>query len=162
MANTYSQLYIHLVFAVKGRQSLIHAEWKETLYKYIAGIISNQNQKLMIINGMPDHVHILIRIKPDKSISDLVRDIKSHSSSFIREQGFIKGRFEWQAACQTDEVRLGFGAFSVSQSQVPHLILYIQSQELHHKNRSFQSEYLEFLKDYEIDFKPEYLFEPIT
>ena len=152
MANTYSQLYTHLVFAVKGRQSLIQPDWKETLYKYIAGIISNQKQKLMIINGMPDHVHILIGIKPDKSISELVRDIKSHSSSFIREQGFVKGRFEWQE---------GFGAFSVSQSQVPHLILYIQSQELHHKKRSFQSEYLEFLQDYEIDFKPEYLFEPI-
>jgi REP element-mobilizing transposase RayT len=107
----------------------------------------------MIINGMPDHVHILIGIKPDKSISDLVRDIKSHSSSFIREQGFVKGRFEWQE---------GFGAFSVSQSQVSQLILYIQNQELHHKTRSFQSEYLEFLEDYEIDFKPEYLFEPIT
>ena len=153
MANTYSQLYTHLVFAVKGRQSLIQPDWKETLYKYIAGIISNQKQKLMIINGMPDHVHILIGIKPDKSISELVRDIKSHSSSFIREQGFVKGRFEWQE---------GFGAFSVSQSQVPKLILYIQNQELHHKKKSFQSEYLEFLQDYEIDFKPEYLFEPIT
>ena len=152
MANTYSQLYTHLVFAVKGRQSLIQPDWKETLYKYIAGIISNQKQKLMIINGMPDHVHILIGIKPDKSISDLVRDIKSYSSSFIREQGFVKGRFEWQE---------GFGAFSVSQSQVPKLILYIQNQELHHKKKSFQSEYLEFLQDYEIDFKPEYLFEPI-
>ena len=153
MANTYSQLYTHLVFAVKGRQSLIQPDWKETLYKYIAGIISNQKQKLMIINGMPDHVHILIGIKPDKSISELVRDIKSHSSSFIREQGFVKGRFEWQE---------GFGAFSVSQSQVPKLILYIQNQELHHKKKSFQSEYLDFLKYYEIDFKPEYLFEPIT
>lgn len=153
MANTYSQLYPHLVFAVKGRQSLIQPDWKETLYKFIAGIISNQKQKLMIIIGMPDHVHILIGINPDKSISELVRDIKSHSSSFIREQGFVKGRFEWQE---------GFGAFSVSQSQVPKLILYIQNQELHHKKRSFQSEYLEFLQDYEIDFKPEYLFEPIT
>ena len=153
MANTYSQLYTQLVFAVKGRQSLIQSDWKETLYKYIAGIISNQKQKLMIINGMPDHVHILIGIKPDKSISDLVRDVKSHSSSFIREQGFVKGRFEWQE---------GFGAFSVSQSQVPKLILYIQNQELHHKKQSFLSEYLGFLKAYEIDFKPEYLFEPLT
>ena len=153
MANTYSQLYTQLVFAVKGRQSLIQSDWKETLYKYIAGIISNQKQKLMIINGMPDHVHILIGIKPDKSISDLVRDVKSHSSSFIREQGFVKGRFEWQE---------GFGAFSVSQSQITKLILYIQNQELHHKKQSFLSEYLDFLKAYEIDFKPEYLFEPLT
>ena len=153
MANTYSQLYVHLVFAVKGRQSLIHSEWKETLYKYITGIIRNQKEKLMIINGMPDHVHILISIKPDICISDLVRDIKSHSSKFIKEQGLVKGRFEWQE---------GFGAFSVSQSQVPKLIVYIQNQETHHKKRSFQSEYLGFLKAYEIDFKPEYLFEPIT
>jgi REP element-mobilizing transposase RayT len=107
----------------------------------------------MIINGMPDHVHILIGIKPDKSISDLVRDIKSHSSSFIREQGFVKVQFEWQD---------GFGAFSVSQTQVFKLLLYIQNQELHHQTRSFQSEYLDFLKAYEIDFKPEYLFEPLT
>ncbi len=153
MANTYSQLYIHLVFAVKGRQSLIHADWKETLYKYIAGIISNQKQKLMIINGMPDHVHILIGLKPDKCISDLVRDIKSNSSKFINEQGVVKGHFEWQD---------GFGAFSVSQSHVPKLILYIRDQETHHKKRSFLAEYLGFLKAYEIDFKPEYLFEPIT
>lgn len=153
MANTYSQLYVHLVFAVKGRQSLIHNEWKETLYKYIAGIIRNQNEKLIIINGMADHVHILIGIKPDKCISDMVRDIKSHSSKFINDQGFVKGRFEWQE---------GFGAFSVSQSLVPKLIVYIQNQEMHHKKRSFQSEYLGFLKANEIDFKPEYLFEAIT
>jgi REP element-mobilizing transposase RayT len=153
MANTYSQLYVHLVFAVKGRQSLIHSEWKEVLYKYIAGIIRNQKEKLMMINGMADHVHLLIGIKPDKSISDLVRDIKSHSSKFINEQGFVQGRFEWQE---------GFGAFSVSQSQVPKLIGYIQNQETHHKKRSFHAEYMRFLKAYEIDFKPEYLFEPIT
>ena len=153
MANTYSQLYVHLVFAVKGRQSLIHNEWKETLYKYIGGIIRNQNEKLMILNGMADHVHILVGIKPDKCISDLVRDIKSHSSKFINDQDFVKGRFEWQE---------GFGAFSVSQSLVPKLIVYIQNQEMHHKKRSFQSEYLGFLKAYEIDFKPEYLFEAIT
>ena len=153
MANTYSQLYVHLVFAVKGRQSLIHNEWKETLYKYIGGIIRNQNEKLMILNGMADHIHILVGIKPDKCISDLVRDIKSHSSKFINDQGFVKGRFEWQE---------GFGAFSVSQSLVPKLIVYIENQEIHHKKRSFQSEYLGFLKAYEIDFKPEYLFEAIT
>ena len=153
MANTYSQLYIHLVFAVKGRQSLIHKEWQETLYKYNAGIISNQKQKLMMMNGVADHVHILVGIKADKSISDLVRDIKAHSTKFINEQGFVKGRFEWQE---------GFGAFSVSQSQVTKLIVYIRNQEKHHQKQSFQSEYLEFLKAYEIDFKPEYLFEPTT
>lgn len=107
----------------------------------------------MIINGMPDHIHILVSNKPDKCLSNLVRDIKSHSSKFIHNQGFVKGRFEWQE---------GFGAFSVSQSQVPKLIDYIQNQERHHKKRTFQSEYLGFLKAYEIEFKPEYLFEPTT
>lgn len=153
MANTYSQLYTHLVFAVKGRQSLIQEDWKETLYKYISCIIRNQNQKLMIMNGMPDHVHLLIGMKPDMNTSDLVRDIKSHSSKWIHEQGFVKGKFEWQE---------GFGAFSVSQSQVPRLIDYIQNQELHHAKRSFQEEYVGFLEAYQIDFKPEYLFERVV
>jgi REP element-mobilizing transposase RayT len=153
MANTYSQLYIHLVFAVKGRQSLIHQRFKETVYKYIAGIIRNHQQKLLIINGMADHIHILFGIKPDRCISDMVREIKSHSSKFINQQGFVKGRFEWQE---------GFGAFSVSQSQVSKLISYIENQEEHHNKQTFQMEYLAFLKEYEIDFKQDYLFEPIS
>jgi len=112
-----------LVFAVKGRQSLIHQGIKETVYKYIAGIIRNHQQKLLIINGMADHIHILIGIKPDRCISDLVREIKSHSGKFINQQGFVKGRFEWQA---------GFGTFSVSQSQDSKLITYIENQEEPH------------------------------
>ncbi len=139
MANTYSQLYVHVVFAVKGRQCPMTTEWKETLYKFITGIIRNQNQKLIIINGMPDHLHILIGMKPDKNLSDLVRDIKSSSSQFIHEQGFVKGKYEWQK---------GFGAFSVSQSQVPKLIRYIENQETHHSRKSFQGEYVDFLKAY--------------
>ena len=106
----------------------------------------------MIMNGMADHIHLLIGIKPDSCISDLVREIKSNSSKFMNEQGFVKGRFEWQE---------GFGAFSVSQSQISRLIGYILNQEMHHKKRSFHTEYLSFLKAYEIDFKSEYLFEPI-
>ncbi|HEY1196625.1 IS200/IS605 family transposase [Flavobacterium sp.] len=150
MANTYSQLYIQLVFAVKGRQNLISTKWKDEIYKYITGIITNQKQKLIVINGMPDHIHILVGIKPDISISDLVRDIKTNSSKFINEQKWINGKFEWQN---------GFGAFSYGHSQLGNVIKYIENQEEHHKTRTFKEEYIKFLKLFNIDFKNEYLFE---
>ncbi len=152
MANTYSQLYIQIVFAVKGRQNLISSKWKDEIYKYITGIITNQKQKLIAINGMPDHIHILVGIKPDISLSDLVRDIKSNSTKFINEQKWINGKFEWQT---------GFGAFSYSHSQLNNVIKYIQNQEQHHKTRTFKEEYIEFLKLFNIDFKNEYLFEEV-
>lgn len=152
MANTYSQLYIQLVFAVKGRQNLISTKWKDEIYKYITGIITNQKQKLIVINGMPDHIHILVGIKPDISISDLVRDIKTNSSKFINEQKWINGKFEWQN---------GFGAFSYGHSQLGNVIKYIENQEEHHKTRTFKEEYIKFLKLFNIDFKNEYLFEEV-
>lgn len=152
MANTYSQLYIHIIFAVKGRQSLISEKWKEELYKYITGIITNKGQKLIAINGMPDHIHILIGLKPDKAISDLVRDIKSNSSKFINDGKWVNGRFEWQT---------GFGAFSYSHSQLTNVINYIQRQEDNHKTKTFKEEYIEFLKSFNIEFKDEYLFSGI-
>ncbi|MDW8850982.1 IS200/IS605 family transposase [Flavobacterium sp. MMLR14_040] len=152
MANTYSQLYIHIVFAVKERQNLISANWKDEIYKYITGIITNKGQKLIAINGMPDHIHILIGLKPDQSISDLVRDIKSNSSKFIKDKKWINGKFEWQT---------GFGAFSYSHSQLTNVIHYIQRQEEHHKTKTFKEEYIEFLKLFNIDFKDEYLFSEI-
>ncbi|QSW91400.1 MULTISPECIES: IS200/IS605 family transposase [Flavobacterium] len=152
MANTYSQLYIQIVFAVKGRQNLISTKWKDEIYKYITGIITNQKQKLIAINGMPDHIHILVGIKPDISLSVLVRDIKSSSSKFINEQKWINGKFEWQT---------GFGAFSYSHSQLGNVIKYIENQEEHHKIRTFKEEYISFLKLFCIDFKNEYIFEEI-
>lgn len=152
MANTYSQLYIHIIFAVKGRQSLISEKWKEELYKYITGIITNKGQKLIAINGMPDHIHLLIGLKPDKAISDLVRDIKSNSSKFINDGKWVNGRFEWQT---------GFGAFSYSHSQLTNVINYIQRQEDNHKTKTFKEEYIEFLKSFNIEFKDEYLFSGI-
>ena len=152
MANTYTQLYVHVVFAVKGRTNLISKKWKEELYKYITGIITNKNQKLMIINGMPDHIHLLIGFKPDCSLSDLVRDIKANSSKFINEKKFIPGNFEWQT---------GFGAFTVGQSQIEKVINYILTQEEHHKKKTFREEYIEFLNAYQIDFKTEYIFDDI-
>ena len=149
MANTYSQLYIHIVFAIKGRQNLISANRKEEIYKYITGIVTNKGQKLIAINGMPDHIHILIGLKPDKSISDLVRDIKSNSSKFINDKKWINGKFEWQT---------GFGAFSYNHSQLTNVINYIQRQEEHHKIKTFKEEYIDFLKLFNVEFKDEYLF----
>ncbi|MBJ2123627.1 IS200/IS605 family transposase [Flavobacterium sp. IB48] len=152
MADTYSQLYIQIVFAVKGRQNLISKNWKNEIYKYITGIITNQKQKLIAINGMPDHIHILVGIKPNVSISDLVRDIKSSSSKFINEQKWINGKFEWQT---------GFGAFSYGHSQLTPVIKYIENQEEHHKTKTFKEEYIAFLKIFNIDFKNEYLFDDV-
>lgn len=152
MANTYSQLYIQIVFAVKGRQNLISIKWKDELFKYITGIVTNENQKLIAINGMPDHIHILIGLKPNKALSDLVRDIKANSSRFINEKRLINGKFEWQT---------GFGAFTYGHSQLTNVINYIQNQEEHHKTKSFKEEYIGFLKAFDIDYKNEYIFEDV-
>ena len=152
MANTYSQLYVQIVFAVKGRQNLISNKWKDELYKYITGIVANENQKLIAINGMPDHIHILIGIKPNKALSDLVRDIKANSSRFINEKRWISGKFEWQS---------GFGAFTYSHSHLANVINYIQHQEEHHQTKTFKEEYIGFLKAFEIDYKDEYVFEEL-
>ena len=149
MANTYSQIYVHLVFAVKGRQNLISSVFKEELYKYISGIIKNKKQKLYIINGMPDHVHMLISISPDISISELVREIKSNTSKFINQKHLSVGKFEWQ---------VGFGAFSYSQSQINQIVNYIKQQEEHHRKRSFREEYIELLKKFEIEYDDKYIF----
>ena len=150
MANTYSQIYIQLVFAVNGRQSLIQQPWKNDLYSYIGGIIKGQQQKSIIINGMPDHVHIFASLDPIISISNLVRDIKSNSSKFVNEKEFVQKKFSWQG---------GFGAFSYGKSQLATVYDYILNQESHHKKKSFQQEYVEFLNRFEIEFNPKYLFE---
>jgi REP element-mobilizing transposase RayT len=149
MANTYTQLYFHIVFAVKGRQNLISAEWKVELYKYISGIVANKNQKMLILNGVPNHIHLLLSMTPDCNLSDLVREIKCNSSKWINEKGFLRGRFQWQ---------LGFGAFTVSQSGVSNVINYIKHQENHHRVKTFQEEYIEYLIDNDVDYKPEYIF----
>lgn len=150
MANTYTQLYIHVVFAVKSRENLISTVWKEELYQYIGGIITNKKQKLLVANGMPDHIHLLIGLKPDCMLSDLVRDIKSSTSKWINEKKWVLGRFEWQT---------GFGAFTVGQSQLQTVVNYILKQEEHHKKKSFRQEYINFLEAYQIEFRQEYIFE---
>jgi REP element-mobilizing transposase RayT len=152
MANTYTQLYIHVVFAVKGRANVISKSWRDQLYQYITGIIKNKNQKLMIINGVGDHLHILLSLKPDCILSELIRDIKSNSSKWVNDNGYVMGKFEWQS---------GFGAFSLGASQLTSLTNYIKNQEEHHRKKTFREEYIEFLKDYEIDFKSEYIFEDL-
>lgn len=152
MANTYTQIYIHIIFAVKGRQNLISNNIKEELYKYITGIVTNEEQKLIAINGMPDHIHVLIGLKPNKSLSDLVRDIKANSSRLINEKQWINGKFEWQT---------GYGAFTYSHSQLTNVINYIQNQEEHHKTKSFKEEYIEFLKSFDIDFEENYIFNEV-
>src|SRR5947207_14593316 len=129
MAGTYSQIYIQIVFAVKGRDSLIQMEWEERLYQYITGIVRNNEQKMLAINGMPDHIHFLIGMKPSCCLSDLVREIKKASNDFIKEKKFSKLKFNWQE---------GYGAFSYSHSQLTDVITYIMNQKQHHKIKSFK------------------------
>lgn len=149
MPNTYSQLYVQIVFAVKGRQHFIKESFREELQKCIAGIITSKNQKLFAIYCMPDHVHILVSINPDCRISDLVRDIKANSASFVQQKSHAN-EFRWQE---------GYAAFSYSKSQVDNVVNYIFNQPLHHKTKTFREEYIEFLKRFEIAYKDEYLFE---
>jgi REP element-mobilizing transposase RayT len=150
MANTYTQLYVQIVFTVKGRQNLISKENREELHKYITGLITNRNQKLLAIFAMPDHIHLLIGLKPNISISDLVRDIKAGSSKFITDSKWINGKFSWQE---------GFGAFSYSKSQVHNVVKYILNQEQHHRKKTFKEEYLDFLNKFEIEYNEKYLFD---
>jgi REP element-mobilizing transposase RayT len=152
MANTYTQIYIHIVFAVQGRQSLIPKTNKEELHRYITGIIRNKKQKLIAINSMPDHVHILVGMTPNIALSDLVRDIKSNSSGFINEKRWTKGKFSWQE---------GFGAFSYSHSQLHAVINYIQNQEKHHSIKPFREEYLEILKRFNVEYDAKYVFDDV-
>ena len=152
MANTYTQIHLHLIFAVKYRTGIIEDKWKDELYKYITGIIQSNNHKLLIINGMPDHIHILIGIRPNQSVSELLQDIKGSSSKWINEKGFVKGKFEWQE---------GFGAFSYSKSQIKDVIKYIENQEEHHKKRTFREEYLAFLDAFEVEYNEKYIFKAL-
>ena len=148
MADTYSQLYIQTVFAVRNRTPLIQACWEDNLYKYITGIIQQKGQKLLAINGMPDHIHIFLGMKPSCCLSGLVREIKKSSNQFIKRNGFIQTPFHWQE---------GFGAFSYGQSQLGSVISYIGNQKNHHKMKTFEEEYIEFLKRFEINFKERHL-----
>lgn len=150
MAGTYTQLYIQIVFAVKGRENIISKTWKDELHKYISGIITNKGLKSIIVNGASDHIHAFVGLKPAMSISDLVRDMKNNSSNFINEKQFVSGRFSWQE---------GYGAFSYSHSQIDNVYNYILNQEQHHHKKTFKEEYLEFLEKFQIEFNEKYLFD---
>lgn len=149
MPGTFSQIYIQVVFAVKGRESLIHKEWEERLYQYITGIVRTKEQKLIAVNGMPDHIHVFIGMKPSCCLSDLVREIKKSSNDFINENKLAKFRFSWQE---------GYGAFSYSHSQIEAVAKYILNQKEHHKKVTFKQEYIDFLKKFEIEHDEKYLF----
>ena len=150
MPGSYSQIYIQYVFAVKGREYLLQKPWREEVFKYMAGIIKAKNQKPIIVNGVTDHVHVFVGLKPSMNIDDLVRDIKNNSSNFINEQKWIRGKFSWQE---------GYGAFSYAHSQIDDVYRYIANQETHHCKCSFRDEYLDFLQKFAVDYDEKYLFD---
>jgi putative transposase len=152
MANTYSQIYLHFVFAVQNRISLISPKWQIDLYKYMSGIISNQGNKIYAINGTPDHVHALVSMSPKQAPSDLMHDVKRSSSLWINENRLIMGKFAWQE---------GFGVFSYGHSQIPDIANYIEQQKKHHEKRTFIEEYIQFLKLFEIEYDERYVYKPI-
>lgn len=140
--STFTQLYIQIVFAVRGRESLIQSEWEDELYRYIGGILNGKGQKPLAINGMPNHIHLFVGMKPHISLSDLVREIKKSTNSFINDKRLSRYRFQWQE---------GFGAFSYHQSQIDSIIRYVQNQKIHHATRTFREEYDGLLKEYQIE-----------
>ncbi len=152
MANTYTQIHLQFVFAVKYRKALILHSYKEELYKYITGIIQHYHHKVLAINGVEDHIHIFIGMRPTQSVSDLLQDIKGSTSKWINEKKFLNTKFEWQN---------GYGAFSYSKSHFQSVIDYIANQEDHHKKESFREEYLKFLRVFEIDYDENYIFKDL-
>ena len=152
MANTYTQIHIHAVFGVQNRQSLVKDSWKDELYQYITGIIQKKSHKLIIINGMPDHIHLLIGFRPIQSLSDLIQEIKVSSSKWINQKKLMTGKFNWQE---------GYGAFSYSKSQLPEVIKYIENQQKHHKVLSFSEEYKRILEKFQIIYDDRYIFKDI-
>jgi putative transposase len=150
MANTYTQIHVHIVFAVQGRQRLIPRTHKEELQRYITGIVTNQGHKLIAINCQPDHTHVFVGMRPDAALSDLVRDVKACSSAFITERNWIHGTFRWQE---------GFGAFSHCHNEVSTVAQYVFNQEEHHRRKTFREEYLELLEDFKVNYDRRFLFE---
>jgi len=150
MANTYTQIYVQIVFAVQGRQNLISEGIREKVEKYICGIVSNKKSKPIAIYCNPDHLHILIGLHPAISVSDMTRDIKASSSKWMNEEEMIIGKFKWQE---------GFGAFSYSKSQIDAVVKYIANQPEHHKKTTFKDEYIQFLRNFEIEYNEKYLYE---
>jgi REP element-mobilizing transposase RayT len=152
MANTYTQIHIQCVFAVQNRQSLIRKNWKDELYKYMTGIIQEYDHKVLQINGMPDHIHILFGMRPTQSLSDLMKYVKQDSSKWINSRGLVNEKFSWQT---------GYGAFSYSKSDVQNVINYIKNQEEHHQKIKFQDEYKQLLKKFDVEYDEQYILKPV-
>jgi putative transposase len=150
MPNTYSQITIHAVFAVKYRENFITKEWRDKLHQYISGIITNQGAKSLAVGGWKDHVHVLFGMPVTTSIADFIGVVKANSSKWINEQHFVKNKFNWQGS---------YGAFSYAKSQRDIVIKYIMNQEEHHKTKSFKEEYIKMLNDFDVAYEDEYLFE---
>ena len=146
----YTQMYVHLVFAVKNREAALNKNIRKRVFEYISGIITAMNHKSIIVNGVSDHVHILIGLNPSISISDTVHDIKRSSSLFINKEKLCKGKFAWQG---------GYGGFTYSRSQLENVYNYILNQEKHHERSTFKKEYVQFLRNYAIDFDEKFLFD---
>jgi putative transposase len=147
--STYSKIYIHTVFAVKYRNPLITPDWEERLFKYTTGIVQQKEQKMLAINGMPDHIHILIGMKPNCCLSDLIREVKKSTTDFANNEKFSKFKFQWQE---------GYAAFSCGYSQLDREIGYIANQKEHHKKLGFAEEYINFLNEYAVEYQEKYLF----
>ncbi len=150
MSNTFSQIYLQFVFAVKGRQSLVPKQHKEELHKYITGLVQNRKAKMLAVHCMPDHTHFFVGFKPSVLISDFVKEIKIESNEFITDKRWLRGKFSWQE---------GYGVFSYSHSHIDRVIKYILNQEQHHRKKSFRKEYHELLEKFQIPFEEKYLFD---
>ncbi|MRT94042.1 IS200/IS605 family transposase [Ancylomarina sp. 16SWW S1-10-2] len=150
MGNTYSQIYVHLVFAVRNRRGLIHKSWKKDLEKYITGIVQNNGHKLIAIGSMPDHIHIFIGYNMNQTIPVLVEQIKTSSNQWVKDKGFSMANFSWQN---------GYGTFSYSRSQIDTIANYVRNQEEHHRKKSFKEEYLEILQKFDVEYQDKYLFD---
>ena len=152
MANTYHQMYIQAVFAVKYRKAVLHKDWRKDVFAVIGNLINETGCKTIIVNGVEDHVHCFLGLKPTVSISELMKTVKAKSSKYINDNNFLLDRFEWQ---------VGYGAFSYSQSHINRVYKYIENQEEHHRKKSFKEEYLKYLDEYKIPFEEQYVFEDL-
>ncbi len=150
MANTYTQIYIHLVFSPQHKEALIRKEWSDDLEKYITGIAQNHNHKMLAIKAMHDHIHIFVGYNVNHLIPKLVEEIKTSSNAWIKLNNLSKSKFDWQK---------GYVAFSHSRSQIDTVVKYILNQEEHHKKRSFKDEYLEILRKNDLKYNDKYLFD---
>lgn len=150
MANTYTQITIQVVFSPKHRECLLQKKYRPELFKYITGILTNKGHKMLAINGVADHIHMLFGLNPSIALSDIVRDVKNNSSKFINEKKWLPGHFEWQA---------GYGGFSYSHKERPNVIRYIENQEEHHKTNLFRNEYMQIMNEFEISYSDQYLFD---